>query len=575
MLEASQSFIATFMSNLPGELAIFVEIGIIIIIAAILAFIVRLFKQPLIPAYILVGVILGPLILGLISDPHLVEALSKIGVAFLIFTAGLEIKFKKLKEVGKVATIGGIIQILLLFGIGFLVAMFFGLTGKAPIYIGLAVAFSSTMVVLKILYDRKELGSLHGRIIIGILLMQDLAAVIALTLLSSETGIQSLAISLGKAAVFVIIAVLIPKFSNKVFKKAANSPEMLLLVSISFLFLFAIAAEVSGLSLAIGAFFAGVALANSDYKIEIEGKISPIRDFFAVIFFVALGTQLTILSRNYLYLLLVLLGIVILIKPLIIMYLVRTFGYKGRTAFFTGNSLAQISEFAIILAIIGKSINHIGEELFSTLILLAIITMALTTYCIRYEKGFYKLFKWVLAPLNKFHSRKENLEYLEKNNQKIVIFGCHRMGSLFLKEFEDDKKDVLVVDYNPEIIKSLINKKVPCIYGDFMNEEVLNKANIKDSEMIISTIADVEDNLCLIKKAREHNKKVMIFVIATRISEAKQLYDAGADYVILPLVIGGQKGFELIREIKYNKHKLKELKKQHIKYLESIHYLLY
>ncbi|MBR9705504.1 hypothetical protein GOV14_00565 [Candidatus Pacearchaeota archaeon] len=576
MLEVIQGFIENIMAGLSTEAVIFVEIGTMLIIASILAFIVRLFKQPLIPAYILVGILLGPLVLGFISDPHLIRALSEIGVAFLIFTAGLEIKIKKLREVGKVATIGGIIQILALFGIGFGIALLLGFVGKAPVYIGLAVAFSSTMVVLKILYDKKELGSLHGRIIIGILLMQDLAAVIALTLLSSDSGLASIAISLGKAAIFVVVVIIVPKLSNKIFRKAANSTEMLLLVSISFLFLFSIAAQLSGLSLAIGAFFAGVALANSDYKTEIEGRIAPIRDFFAVIFFVALGAQLKAISSNYLVLLFVLLGIVLLLKPLIIMYLVRIFGYKKRTAFFTGNNMAQTSEFAIIMATAGFfTLKHIDQGLFSTLILLTIITMSLTTYCIDYEKKLFKLLKWVLRPLKGMKTHKENFEYLDDDEKRIIIFGCHRMGSLFLKEFEEDKKEVLVVDYNPEIIKSLISKKIPCIYGDFMNDEVLEKANIKKAEMIISTITDVEDNLYLIKKAKKRNKKVMIFVVATRISEAQLLYDAGADYVILPLVIGGQKSFELIRDIKRNKKKVKNLKKEHLKYLNSIHNILY
>jgi len=279
MLSATAHIIQNFVTNVPPELVFIVEIGIMIIIAAFFAFLMRLFKQPLIPAYILTGILIGPLFLKLIENQSLILSLSEVGVAFLIFTAGLEIKFSKLKEVGGAASIGGTLQVLLLFFIGFLVSILLGFLGKAPIYIGLAVAFSSTMVVFKLLSDRRELSSLHGRIIIGILLVQDIAAIIALTVLSSDFSFISISIALAKAFGFAVFAILLAKIINPVFRRAARTPELLLLVSISLLFLFSIGAFIASLSLIIGAFFAGVSLANSDYKTEIEGKITPLRDF--------------------------------------------------------------------------------------------------------------------------------------------------------------------------------------------------------------------------------------------------------------------------------------------------------
>jgi hypothetical protein len=363
--------------------------------------------------------------------------------------------------------------------------------------------------------------------------------------------------------------------ANPVFRKAAKSPELLLLVSISFLFLFAIGSFVADLSLIIGAFFAGVALANSDYKIEIEGKISPIRDFFAVIFFVALGMRLNLISGEFLILLMILLGLVLIFKPLILMFLIRILGYKKRTSFLTGNTLAQTSEFSLIIVTLGLSLGHISQGLFSTLILLTIITMSLTTYWVGYEKRFFNLFSWPLNILNKFHTKKENLEYSSKNGKRVILFGCHKMGSLFLKEFEDMKKEIIVIDYNPEIINSLIKKKIPCIYGDFINGEVIERVNVKNSETIISTIPDLEDNLLLIKKVRAVSN-APVFVVANRIDDAIELYKAGANYVILPQVIGGQKGSAIIKKLRGGKKSiLSDMKKEHIKYLKSIHRILY
>lgn len=562
------------MLSAPQEMYLLFEIGIIILFATIFGFLMRVLKQPLIPAYIITGILIGPLVFGLIKDQNLIFSLSQIGVAFLIFTAGLEIKFKKLKEVGKISSVGGLIQIFVLFLIAFFVSQYFGFIGKAPTYIGLVVAFSSTMIVVKLLADRDELDSLHGRIIVGFLVLQDIIAIIALSILSDNLTITSFLVLLGKALILVIVVIILTYVVNPIFRVAAKNTEFLLLVSVAFLFLFIIGTSVAGLSLVIGAFLAGVVLANSEYKIEIEGKISGLREFFSLIFFVSLGMQLRLISMKSMLLLLSLLGLVMIMKPIITMILVRSFGYERRTAFLTGNAIAQTSEFSFIIVALGFGLNQISQELFSTLVLLTVITMYLSTYLINYENGFYRLFSWILNPLNFVRSKKEDISF-NKINAEAVIFGCHRMGSLLLKEFQKENRKVVVVDYNPEIIKPLREKEIPCIYGDFMNQEVFDKIDFKKIEIVLSTIADVEDNLLLIKKVKRINSKILVFIVAKRISEAQRLYLKGADYVILPMVIGGQKSYELIKKISKDKSLIKELKKEHIKYLDSVHHILY
>ena len=298
--------ITSILGNLTPDLVILFEIGVLIIIATLLAFLIKKLKQPIIPAYIIAGIIIGPLVLGLVKNQDLINSLSEIGVAFLIFTAGLEINFKKLKEVGSTIAISGILQVVITFAITFGICLLFGLQNQAAIYVGLIVAFSSTMIVVKILADKRELNSLHGRIIIGILLMQDIIAIIALMVLSSNFTILSLAIVLAKGVILGVLAFLLAKAINPIIRASADSQELLLLVSISFLFLFVIGVSIGGFSLVIGAFFAGVALANSDYKTEIEGKITPLREFFAVIFFVSLGMQLNFIDLKSIYLLIAL-----------------------------------------------------------------------------------------------------------------------------------------------------------------------------------------------------------------------------------------------------------------------------
>jgi|ETNmetMinimDraft_2_1059921.scaffolds.fasta_scaffold04189_3 Kef-type K+ transport system membrane component KefB len=561
------------MAGVPADLVILTEIGAMIIIATVFAYFVKIIKQPLIPAYILTGIILGPLVLGLVSDPELILSLSNIGIAFLIFTAGLEIKLKKLKEVGSVSSIGGILQIVIMFGIGFLVALGLGFTGTAPAYVALVVALSSTMIVVTLLAEKRELNSLHGRIVIGILLMQDIAAIVALTILSSDLTFNSIVWVVGKAILFAIIALLLSKVANPIFRSAADSRELFLLVSISFLFLFSIGAFFAELSIIIGAFFAGVALANSDYKTEILGNITPLREFFAVIFFVALGMQLKLISKEFVLLFFVLLFLVIIIKPVVIMFLVRLFHYKKRTSFFTANALAQTSEFSLIIVTIGLGLGHISEGLFSTLVLLTILTMSLTTYFITYEKKWYSWFSWPLNILDRYRTSKENLEFIKDNAKDVIIFGSHRTGSLLLREFKKD--DLLVVDYNPEIIKNLINKKIACVYGDYMHEEILEKVNLRNSKIVVSTIPDFENNLLMVKRAKKINRKLVVIIVASRISEALKLYNAGADYVILPKVISGEAIVDLVKKGKRDKTSLGKMRRGHVKRLKEVHRLLY
>jgi len=560
--------------QIPENFFLLFEIGMMIIIAGIVGFVLKLLKQPLIPSYIIAGIILGPLGIGLIRSNETLLVLSEIGVAFLLFYAGIEMNLKKLKEVGKSVIFTGIFQIAILFGLAFFISLWLGINNKIPIYIGLVVAFSSTMVVLKLLSDKREINSLHGRIIIGILLVQDVAAIIALTILTTDLSMASMGLALLKALGFAIVAFILSKAVNPIFRISAKSTELLLLTAITLLFLFAIGSYAAGLSLIIGSFFAGMALANSDYRTEIQGKIMPLRDFFAVLFFVALGMQLTLISRKFIIPLIILILLVMVIKPLVIMILVRLSGYSKRTSYLTGNALAQTSEFSLIIATIGLTLGYIDSGLFSALVVLTIISMASTNYFINYNQKFFNLFGWPLNVFKRLHSNKEVQEYSNSASKKIILLGCHRMGSLFLRYLSKKREEVLIVDYDPSIIKSLAEKKISCIYGDFTNSEVLEKINFKAADLVVSTIPDIEGNLLILKKIKDSNSKVIFIATAERISNAEELYRQGADYVLLPKVISGEIGFNLARKLMKNKQNIKKMKKDQKDYLKNIHHLL-
>lgn len=564
-----------FIEQLHGPEAIIFDIALILIVSAFLALIARWLKQPLIPAYVIAGLLIGPLVLGFIKNMELITAFSEIGIAFLLFTAGIEISFKKIKEagLGKILIVGTL-QILVIIALTFFTKSFFGLSGMQAAYMGIILAFGSTMVVVKLLADKGELVTLHGRLVLGILLLQDLVAIVAIIFFTTGSfAFVPISISLLKFLGIVLFAIIFQWLVlNKLFRFAASSTEFLFLISLAVLFLFVALSYFAGISIVIGAFIAGVSIANSPYKTELESRITPLRDFFAILFFVALGTQIVFNGiSNHIGLFIGLLVVAFFIKPIITFLLLRFTGYKEKTSFLTAISLAQLSEFSLIIGMIGLNMNELSTELFSTVVLATIISMSVTSYLIKYKNGIYNLLEKPVSIL-KFLPNHENISYDNAKEKTILLVGLHRMGSVLLRKLMHKKDNLLVVDYNPEIISSLTKKKISSIYGDLTSPEILHKINLKTLKTVISTIPSFEDNLYLLKKVKEVNSSSVVIVTATRISEAKKLYEKGADYVITPKIMAGE---ELGAVLRKGKKELSKAKREHLKQINNVHRLLY
>jgi len=576
---------------------IFFDIGIVIIIATAFAFVAKKLKQPLIPAYVLAGIVIGP-VLGLITNTEVITNLSEIGIAFLLFIVGLEMNLRKLKDVGMVSSVGGLVQMLSIFTFTFILAVFLGFIYQEAIYLGLIIAFSSTMVVVKLLSDKRTLDTLHGRIIIGFLLMQDILAILVLSILNTMDNFTFtfLVLSVVKGVIVFLVAIGASRYIfPALFEFAAKSQELLFIAAVSISFLFSIVfANIGkiiifligmlgvslssnmveylspGFSIAIGAFVAGITLANLPYNIEIIGKIKSLRDFFAVIFFVSLGMELFLGSFMVLLKpLLIFLVLVILLKPLVTMFLCSFFGYKKRTSFSASISLAQISEFSLIIVAQGLFLGHVSQEIFSLTVILAVITIVLTSYFIKYEDKVYFKLAGILEVFDKLTGAYGHLEYLPRRKHEVILCGYNRIGYSIVNTLKKLKKKLLVVDFNPEVIVDLINEKIPCIYGDIGDSETLERINLKGAEMVISTVPMKRDNLLLIKKTKERNKKAVIFVTSTQIENALKLYDAGADYVILPHFLGGEHVSLLIEDFTVDINSIIKTKVNHIEDLKK------
>lgn len=560
-----------FTQNPFSNPSILVSIALVVIIAAVLALISKLLKQDFILAYILAGIIIGPMVLGLIKDSTTINGLAEIGITFLLFTAGLEMSLHKFK--GRISTIliAGIIQIVAVVLVSFFIFKSFFNPAEA-LWVGIAIAMSSTVVITKILSDRNELNTLHARFIMGIMLVQDLVAIIALALLSKQFSLTFVLVSIGKILILALFAFLISIAIKPVMKKAASSSELLLIISLAFLFLFSTAAYFMKLSIAIGAFISGIMLANTEYKIEIESKTKALKDFFAVIFFVSVGMWLTNISRKIFWPLVIVMAILIVFEPLITALIIRLRGYKSRTALQTGFAFAQISEFSLILMLTALTLGIVSQSAFDLIVLAAIVSIAITQYTVKIGEPLSKLFTKTFSFI-KIRDYREVYNYSGPGKKSILLIGCHRMGTIYLRNLEKQKDNVLVLDYNPEIIKALSKQKISCIYGDAGNEDTLKQIPSGNLKIVLSAIPQKDDNLFIIRHFKKVSKEIRVIVTAQRIDDALDFYKAGADYVLLPMVIGAEQCLGMIKKL--DKKEFSELKSEHIKYLQDIHRYLY
>ncbi len=545
---------------------IFIELGVIVIIAGFLALLFRWARQPQLLAYILVGVLITP-IFGLVTNSSVIDAMSTIGIAFLLFIVGLEMDLKKLKKVAFISSVGGTIQIAILFTTAFLISMVLGFIPLEAMYIGLMLAFSSTMIVMKFLSDRRELSTLHGRIVVGILLLEDIFAIFALSIL---TSINNFAPSILLLAILKFIALLAAAyFATKfifptLFSFAARAQELLLVSSLAICFLFSLSFYYLGFSVAIGAFAAGLTLGNLKYHLEIIARVRSLRDFFSLLFFVSLGMGLSLgVIQAYWLELLVFTVFIVIFKPILVLTLCTVFRYTKKPALYSAMYLTQIGEFALIIAAQGRILGHLTAEIFSLIVLVSLISITITSYLVKYNSQIFVFLEKPLGFLDKYNT--EGLEFLPQDHKPtIVLCGHNRIGYSILRKLKGRKKNILVVDYNPDIISSTAKRGFHCIYGEVDDREIIEKMNLKGIKLLISTVPGMRENLLLIKKTRQVNKKARIIATAASTEDALKLYKAGADYVTLPHFLGGEHIASIVTGVRKKKINLKDERDKHL-----------
>ncbi len=550
---------------------LFFEIGAILVVAAVLAYFARKLKQPPILAYILTGIVVGPSLLNLISSNELIGIFSEFGIAFLLFTVGLELSVREVKAVGKVATAIGLAQIIITASVGFMIMQLLGFGLMPSAYVAIALTFSSTIIIVKLLSEQKELHSLHGKVALGILIAQDIVAIFTLIFMAGLAGHLPIGELVGMALVKGILlfagTYLFTKYAlHHIFDGIAHWHELLYISSLAYCFVFAFVTYAMGLSLEIGALLAGISLATLKYNVDIVGKIRSLRDFFLVLFFAMLGMQLTFGSVP-LWPVVILSLFVLIGNPLIVMVIMGIEGYSKRTSLLTGMTTAQISEFSLVLVTLGAAIGHITARAVSLVTVVGIITITGSAYMIGYNDRIYeKIGKW----LNIFERKhliehKANLPKEMKNH--AILFGYHRLGYDIAKKLQKMDIPEVIVDFDPDVISSLLKQKRQCIYGDMGDAELLERLNLKDAKIVISTVPSLPDNKALLHRLKEVKSKATKVITADQIDDALELYDAGADYVILPHFLGGEHASMLIEEFTLNPRRKATVKSKHLKEL--------
>ncbi len=557
---------------------IFLEITVIIVLAAVLTSVFRFLKQPAILAYILTGIIIGPLGFLNIRNPDFIQTLAQLGITFLLFTLGLEIKIKDFTSIGRVAFIVSGVQILFSFLAGYIISLLFGFNVLSAIYIGIAVTFSSTVIVIKLISEKRELHSLYGKIAIGVLLIQDFLAIAILISLSGfnpqlvtvEPFAKFAQIVIKGAILFGTVWYLGSNVFPKIVEKLARSTETLFLASIAWVFGLAALVSSVGFSVEIGGFLAGLTLANSIANYQIIARARILQDFFIILFFVLLGIQMAFGNiLSVLAIAIALSAIVLTVKPFIVMIIMGILGFKKRTSFLTGVSLGQVSEFSLITVFLGAKLGHISNEVVSLITLCAIITFTISTYLMAGSKNIYKFLNHRLSFLEltpvKTQQFIESQDEMPDLKNHVVVIGGDQMGQSILSALEDMDIEVVVVDFDPEILKKLESKKAHRLFGDISDLDIQERAKLDSAKLVISTNPDLEDNLLVLKELRHENRRAKVVVMAFDASEAKILYKAGADYVVLPHLAGGRQVAKLIEE--NNLDKIEALKNKDMKFL--------
>lgn len=538
--------------------SLFLEFAVILVAAAAVGAVGTLLKQPLIISFIIVGILLGPSALGLVEESPELELFAEMGIALLLFVVGLKLDLANIRTMGPVALATGMGQVIFTSFFGFLIAIALGIPTRPAVYVAVALALSSTIIIIKLLTDKRETESLHGRITIGILIVQDIVVVAAIIVLAAvgavdegdvSIGYQLVMVALSSAGLLAAIAVLMRWVIPPLMHFLSRSQELLVLFSVAWAIFLAVVAHELGLSVEVGAFLAGVALASTPYRDAIGARLVSLRDFMLLFFFISLGAGLDLslmraqVSHAVLFSAFILIG-----NPLIVMTIMGVMGYRSRTSFFTGTAMAQISEFSLIIAAMGHALGHITTETLGLITLVGLVTIGLSTYLITYAAPIYDAFSRFLRLFERKEPFRELAEDAAPEEDRIdaAVLGLGRFGGGIARGLQLRQRAVMGVDFDPDTLAQWRERGLPVVYGDINDPELLHHLPLRRVGVVVSAVPDLDANLTLMRLLEEQQYQGRVALTAQTPAQAEKLRECGADLVLEPFAYAAEHAAEAV-----------------------------
>ncbi|HRP24863.1 MAG TPA: cation:proton antiporter [Thauera sp.] len=523
----------------------YAEFALLLIISAVAGAIAVRLRQPVLIAYIVVGILVGPAVFGIVQAHEQIALLAEIGVTVLLFVVGLKLDLHHIRHIGPVALATGLGQLAFTIVFGFVLILLMGKDVMEAIYVAVALTFSSTIIIVKLLSDKRELDSLHGRIAVGFLIVQDVAVVLAMMAMSALRGAGdagvvdvagSLVLRLVAAAVlmFVLMRYVLPRLVEAM----ARSQELLLIFAIAWGTGLAAIGEWAGFSKEAGAFMAGFSLASTSYREAMNARLTGIRDFMLLFFFIDLGSKLDFSTLGGEIWPAVVLSVFVLIgNPLIVMAIMGYMGYRKRTGFLAGLTVAQISEFSIVFVAMGITLGHVGVEALGLTTLVGLVTIMMSTYMILFSHALYdKLAPWLGVFERKRPFRELAVERPGRpaGQPDIIIFGLGRYGSRLMSQLRAAGIEVLGVDFDPETVRALRKLRQPVRFGDGEDPSFLESLPLEHARWAITTFPQWESNRAFLNALKEAGFRGRIAGVVRDDLHGEALDAAGVERVLNP-----------------------------------------
>ncbi len=547
------------------ELTTFAEVALLLVMAAAIGLVGTLARQPLIVSFIAVGMIAGPSVLDVVHSDAQIDLLSELGIAVLLFLVGIKLDVKLIRSLGGVSVLTGLGQVIFTAFFGYMIGLGLGLGHVTSLYVAVALTFSSTIIIVKLLSDKREIDALHGQIALGFLIVQDLVVVLAMIVLSAigigaaeggHGGGSVVRVLASGLALLAAVVLFVRYAANPLTGRLARAPELLVIFAIALAAMFAAIGDAVGLGKEVGGLMAGVALASTPYRETIAARLAPLRDFLLLFFFIALGATLDLsllgshVTGAVVFSLFVLIG-----NPLIVLAIMGAMGYRSRTGFLAGLTVAQISEFSLIFVAMGVSLGHVTEDALGLVTMVGLVTIAVSTYMITYSHQLYALFAPLLGIFERRGSPREPSETgaHAARGYEVIVVGLGRFGTAIGLRLRKRGMRVLGVDFNPQAVRRWRDLGLEAEFGDACDPEFVAELPFRGAAWMVSTVpihptglSHEDPRRTLIQLARSAGFAGQIAVTAHGSGDAVVLTEAGAQLVLEPFQDAADRSVELL-----------------------------